>query len=259
MFLVLLFGHVITKKSICSLLFPCLRCFISWVAWNPASHSTIWSLFSASWSSLFPGSAKILYLCINRYLLGAGRGKWLHIARADWKPTDYSGTISWVTVHFWMTQVLDRDESFEMCRLQGNFQESIFNLMATVLKRKPTDPPSPSSYQLPSAPKQEVRLHHHLRAPCWDFVWLHGSEDLCLLSQSLRVHMCICSDVSRKCRFLTVIFLLWLWQSSHPFFCNNPKVFGGGNIVYACMCLCVPFRAKYASFFCTLTNCGSLL
>lgn len=35
-------------------------------------------------------------------------------------------------------------------------------------------------------------------SPCWDSVWLKLVRVLCMLSQSLRAHMCICPIVSRN-------------------------------------------------------------
>lgn len=67
--------------------------------------------------------------------------------------------------------------------------------------------------------------------PCWDLVWLQLV--LCMLSQSLCVHLCNCPVVSGKHCFLDVTNHLWLMESLQPLFWEDPEPWGLG-VWYVC-------------------------
>lgn len=55
-----------------------------------------------------------------------------------------------------------------------------------------------------------------LLLPCWAFVWVAFSQDICMLLQSLQVLMCICSAVCVIHCFPEVIFCLYSNNISAP-------------------------------------------
>lgn len=63
---------------------------------------------------------------------------------------------------------------------------------------------------------------------CWDFVWLELIQALCMLSQSLGIHV-FWPVVSGRCCFLEDIHNLWLLLSFHFLFHIDPWSLRGGT------------------------------
>lgn len=87
---------------------------------------------------------------------------------------------------------------------------------------------------------------------CCDFVWLEFVQIFCVLSQSV-IHMCICTFVSRKHRFLEVIHHFWLFLPPLP---HRSLMLWGGSCHIG-----IPFKTEHfkVSFtLCMMSSCGLL-
>lgn len=93
-----------------------------------------------------------------------------------------------------------------------------------------TNLPSPSRHQLRRASWLGVQPCVLFPSQLWVLIWLGPVQLLCILSQPLRVHVCLGPVMSERHCFLRVIRHLWLLESVHSLFYAAPWAAGKAGL-----------------------------